>query len=221
MKIKGLIFDMDGTMFDTEKISLAAMEHLAKEYGIRLSRETMLSFMGLPGEKIRQRYLELFGADFDYAGYRQQKIDYQDAVIQREGVPVKAGLLPLLQYAGAKGIPCAVATSTNRERAEDLIHRAGVRDYFDAVVCGEDVVCGKPAPDIFLFAARKLGVSPADCMGIEDSRNGILAVHRAGMFAALVPDLIPVDSEMAQAADLQRDSLSEVLSFLKTGENGI
>ena len=139
MKLKGLIFDMDGTMFDTEVISVSAMEHAAELYGIQLPRETMLGFMGLPGTEIRRQYLELFGDDFDYSGYRRKKIGYQDAVIDRDGVPVKPGLCALLEFARRRGLRCAVATSTNRDRAEDLIRRAGVRAYFDAVICGEDV----------------------------------------------------------------------------------
>lgn len=220
MKIKGLIFDMDGTMFDTEVISVSAMEHAAELYGIQLPRETMLGFMGLPGAEIRRQYLELFGDAFDYAGYRRKKIDYQDAVIDRDGVPVKPGLCALLEYARRRGLRCAVATSTNRDRAEDLIRRAGVWAYFDAVICGEDVEQGKPAPDIFCLAAKTLGLAPEACAGIEDSRNGILAARRAGMFAILVPDLIPADEDMLKAADLRADSLDDVLDYLREMECG-
>lgn len=218
MKLKGLIFDMDGTMFDTEVISVSAMEHAAELYGIQLSRETMLGFMGLPGTEIRRQYLELFGDDFDYSGYRRKKIDYQDAVIDRDGVPVKPGLCAILEFARRRGLRCAVATSTNRDRAEDLIRRAGVRAYFDAVICGEDVEQGKPAPDIFCLAAETLGLAPEACAGIEDSRNGILAARRAGLFTILVPDLIPADDDMLKAADLRADSLADVLNFLREME---
>lgn len=218
MKLKGLIFDMDGTMFDTEVISVSAMEHAAELYGIQLSRETMLGFMGLPGTEIRRQYLELFGDDFDYSGYRRKKIGYQDAVIDRDGVPVKPGLCALLEFARRRGLRCAVATSTNRDRAEDLIRRAGVRAYFDAVICGEDVEQGKPAPDIFCLAAETLGLAPEACAGIEDSRNGILAARRAGLFTILVPDLIPADDDMLKAADLRADSLADVLNFLREME---
>lgn len=218
MKLKGLIFDMDGTMFDTEVISVSAMEHAAELYGIQLPRETMLGFMGLPGTEIRRQYLELFGDDFDYSGYRRKKIGYQDAVIDRDGVPVKPGLCALLEFARRRGLRCAVATSTNRDRAEDLIRRAGVRVYFDAVICGEDVEHGKPAPDIFCLAAETLGLAPEACAGIEDSRNGILAARRAGLFTILVPDLIPADDDMLKAADLRADSLADVLNFLREME---
>lgn len=212
--MKGLIFDMDGTMFDTEIISLEAMAHTARNYGISLERSVMLSFLGLPSEEIRRRFLAIYGEDFDYAGYRLEKIRYQDRVIEEKGVPLKTGLLPLLEYAKSKHLPCAVATSTSRHRAENLIAKAGLTNYFAAIVCGEDVSCGKPSPDIFLLAAQKLSLSPADCLGIEDSQNGILSAHQAGMKTALIPDLIPVNEEMRQSADWIFTDLFGVLDLL-------
>ena len=131
---------------------------------------------------------------------------------------MKPGLCALLEFARRRGLRCAVATSTNRDRAEDLIRRAGVRAYFDAVICGEDVEQGKPAPDIFCLAAETLGHAPEACAGIEDSRNGILAARRAGLFTILVPDLIPADDDMLKAADLRADSLADVLNFLREME---
>lgn len=215
MDIKGIVFDMDGTMFDTELISLEAMKLTAERYGIRLNRETMLGFIGLSGSEIKRRFLKIIGSDFDYDSYRLDKIIFQDNVIAENGVPIKPGLLELLNYAREKNILCAVATSTSRDRADALIKRAGIFDYFSAIVYGDDIVCGKPAPDIFILAAEKLGLPPSQCMGIEDSKNGILAVQKSGMLSVLIPDVIKPDDTMKNAASLLYDNLFEVKKYLE------
>ncbi len=216
--MKGIIFDMDGTMFDTEIISVNAMQQVALRYGVSVEYEVALEFLGLPREEIRQRFLQRFGQEFDYTNYRLDKIAYQNAVIQDKGVPIKPGLMELLQYAKDNCIPCAVATSTSHERTKDLLSRAEVEGYFPVVICGEDVKNGKPNPDIFLYAAEKLELKPEDCIVIEDSRNGILAASRTGSFAILVPDLIPVDEEMQTAANLICSDLFGVLEYIKKGK---
>ena len=215
MKIQGLVFDMDGTMFDTEVISAAAMRHSLGTLNLSITDGEILQCMGLTGKAIRDRLFARFGPDFAFDTYLERKVAYQNAVIEQNGVPQKEGLLPLLQYAKEAGIPCAVATSTSRERALPLIRRSGTEAYFAAVICGGDVSVSKPEPDIYLLSAERLGLLPEQCAGIEDSRNGILAVRRSGMFSVLVPDLIVPDREMQTAADLVCGSLLDVLTFLK------
>lgn len=215
MKIKGIVFDMDGTLFDTERVSLKGCKRANKDFGIEFSEDVFVGFMGLPSREIERKYLEMFGQDFDYATYRELKIKYMNEEIEEKGVPCKEGLFELLDYAKANNISCAVATSTSRWRAEELIKKAEVEKYFDAIICGEDVKNGKPNPDIFCYAAEKIGLSPEDCIGIEDSRNGILAVSKSGMYSILIPDLAPVTEEMTAAADLVCNSLKDVLELIK------
>ncbi len=212
----GFIFDMDGTMFDTEQISLDAMDVVAEEFGIRLSMEFKLGLLGLPSEAIAERFYDAFGREFDFDGFRQRKIQVQDAVIEETGVPIKAGLTEILEYGKNHGIRMAVATSTSRKRAMSLLEEAGVIDYFQCVICGDSIQNGKPHPEIFLTAASSLGIAPERCIAFEDSRNGILAAHRANMFAVLIPDKIAPDQEMKAAADLLCNSLVDAKKYLET-----
>lgn len=213
--MKGIIFDMDGTMFDTEIISVEAMQNVAVRYGVSVTYDDALEFLGLPSMIIREKFLQKFGQSFPYDKYRQEKIVYQNAVIQDKGVPFKPGLHELLRFAKDHDIRCAVATSTSRERTEDLLFRADLSRFFDVVICGEDVKNGKPNPDIFVLAAKRMGLTPEDCMVIEDSRNGILAASRSDAFAVLVPDLIAMSDEMHDAADMVCKDLYEVLGIIK------
>lgn len=215
---KGIILDMDGTMFDTEKISVEAMQKIAEQYGAAVSYDFALEFLGLPSEIVKKRFLEKFGSDFDFDNYRNDKIAYQNAIISDKGVPFKPGLVELLKFAKEAGVPCVVATSTSKERAMNLISKANLNEFFEAFVCGEDVEKGKPNPDIFLIAAEKIGVKPDECFVVEDSRNGILAASKTGAKAFLVPDLIIPDEEMLNAADVVCADLFEVLDYVKKGK---
>lgn len=214
MKIQGVIFDMDGTMFDTERISCLGWEAADREFGLHTPRSFMLSCMGLPSEAIRQKVLDRLGADFDYTRFRERKIAHMVAYTEKHGIPLKPGLEEILAEIKKNGQKCAVATSTSRERAMYHIEKSGLLPYFSVILCGDQIAHGKPHPDIYLRAAALLGVSPAGCMALEDSKNGILSAHRAGMFAVLIPDMIEPDAEMRAAADVVLPSLAEAIPYL-------
>ena len=215
MRIKGAIFDMDGTMFDSEQLSVLGWTKASEEMGFEIPMDFMLSCMGLPANVIAQMFVERYGKDFDYQNFRDRKITHMTAVIERDGVPVKPGLFELLDHLHAKQIPCAVATSTSEERAMYMLNTAGVKGYFQAIICGDMIENGKPAPDIYLKAAEALALDPADCMALEDSRNGIISASRAGMKAVLIPDMIPADDEMRAAAYAMVESLHDVVAMVE------
>ena len=215
MEIKAVIFDMDGTMFDTEQLSIDSWIYSGKQFGLDIPMELMLSVMGLNTQAIADKFTEELGDKVDYYDFRERKIEYETKRISEEGVPIKPGLFELLDLIKKKGIKCAVATSTSSMRALPILEAAGVLKYFDAIVCGDQIEKGKPAPDIFLMAAEQLSAEPKHCIAIEDSRNGILSAKAAEMVSILIPDKIAPTQDMLNAADYVFKSLEDVIKLLE------
>lgn len=212
--VRLVIFDMDGLMFDTERIAVDAWRHAGRQLGVEISPELVIETIGLNRKDTEATLLRRLGSGFPIEEARRLRVQYADETVTQNGVPVKEGLSALLDALDKAGVMKAVATSTERTRALKLLTFAGVLSRFDAVVCGDEVEHGKPHPDIFLVAAAKLGVSPADCMVLEDSESGLTAAHRAGMRPVLVPDLkAPSEDALALAFRVFR-SLTEVRGFL-------
>lgn len=215
-QIKGVLFDMDGTMFDTETMSIYGWEVTAEKYGISITRDFMIGCMGLVTDAIRERFYDVYGREFDYDTFRSDKLKVMEDVINKSGVPHKKGLTELLEYLKTNGIKCAVATSTSHDRALLNIERGGVLEYFDEIISGGMVEYGKPAPDIYVLAAERIGLKPEECMVLEDSKNGIISAHLSGSAAVLIPDVIPVDEDMTAAADYMCDDLNQVIDLIKS-----
>jgi HAD superfamily hydrolase (TIGR01509 family) len=172
--------------------------------------------VGLPGPTCNLMLQEHFGAGFDLAAFR----GHYSTSVQRqmsERVPVKAGVVELLDFLAGRGLPLAVATSAARETAERHLGRAGLLERFIAVATRDDVARAKPAPDVYLEAARRLGVAPGRCVAFEDSSIGIVAAHAAGMRAVMIPDVLP-PTEEARAKSLHIvEDLHEVLRLMNRG----
>lgn len=214
MQIKAVLFDMDGLMFDTERLSDIIWHEIGKRFGYTLTAEHMALLRGRNREGGKQAFLAHFGAAMPYDALWQAVMDefeHRMAV----SVPFRPYLTELLDFLKAEKIPMAVASSTHRALVENHLRVAGLCDYFKAIVCGDMVENGKPAPDIYLLAAKTLGVSPADCMVLEDSCNGMRAGAAAGCFSVMVPDLDPVTDEMRTLAAAIVPSLHEVIDLIK------
>lgn len=134
------------------------------------------------------------------------------------GVPLKPGCREILASLHARGIPMAIGSSGRRAQIESNLSVSGLTSYFSAIASGDEVLHGKPAPDIFLLAAKRLGVSPADCYVFEDSPNGIRAAHAAGMKPILIPDLMPVTEEIASLTVGVYKVLTDALEELVAGD---
>ena len=221
MKYRAVIFDMDGLLLDTERIARWAWQKAAAERGYDLSDELYGRAVGRPVDDTLRIFRAVLGATFPAESVREKRVEYADGFMQKEGVPLKAGAKPLLEFLRSAGVPCALATSTRREPAGWRLELAGVAGYFTIIVAGEDVVRGKPHPDIFLSAADRLGVPPQDCLVLEDSESGARGGQAAGMDVVIVPDLVPPAADVRDLAVAVLASLGEVQDWLmKNRANG-
>ncbi len=213
--IKGAIFDMDGLMIDSERLVYQNWQTMMDELGYEYNLEIFKNTIGLRQDKTKAYYRSLYGDDFDYDTYkiRSRKMYYEQ--IERDGVPVKKGLLELLDYLKSKKIKIAVATSTSAQTAHKVVKLAGVYDYFDAFVCGDEVKNGKPHPEVFLAAAEKISVNPEDCVAFEDSINGIKSAYSAKMATVMVPDFLEPTEEIKPMLSFLCKDLSKAIDFLK------
>lgn len=209
-----VIFDMDGLMVDTERISRRAWTRALADRGYQLE-ET--AYLGMVGSTVPDglAYLQgLFGADLPVDWVYQQRVAYYEQDIEENGIPLKPGLLELLAFLEQNAVVCAVATSTPCWFAAYKLGHAGLQDRFATIVCAEDVARGKPAPDLFLEAARRVGVPPQDCLVLEDSEAGIRAAHAAGMLPVMIPDLKQPSEEVRALAYCVFDDLTRVIPLL-------
>lgn len=214
--IKGVIFDMDGLLLDTERLTYDLCSKAAEQMGFTLSMELFKTTVGLRSPDTRKIYEKEFGEGFDYDRLREQNIAWFWEYIKENGAPVKKGVFELLSFLRDNEIKSAVATSTSSATAPRILEKAGITVYVDAVVCGDMVERGKPEPDIFLEAAKRLKLPPEQCVGLEDSINGILSVYKAGMLPVMVPDLLPPTEEVTSLLYAQADDLEQVIPIIKS-----
>jgi beta-phosphoglucomutase-like phosphatase (HAD superfamily) len=211
-----VICDMDGLLLDTESIYRLAWQEAAGDQGYSISDELYMSLLGLRTEEAYEKLRCKFGNAFSSELFHIRSNHYCEDYV-KSGVPQKSGLSLLLDFLNGYKIPRAIATSSTREKA--LSSLGEIVAQFDAIVSGDDVKEGKPAPDIFLAAARRLNVLPIRCIVLEDSPVGIEAANRAGMIPIMVPDLIKPSANIIQKAFCICNSLQDVIPLLRAGHN--
>ena len=212
---KLVIFDMDGTMLDTEPISLDGMIYAAKIMGHTMPRELFNEFIGRNVRHARRLVAERFGEDFDYDRSAALHQRYIDDYIEKNGLPLKKGLHLLFDKLESLGIKKSVATSTAKALAIHKLSLAGLFHRFEAIVCGDDVVESKPEPEIFLKAAALCGTEPHESLVIEDSIAGAEGAFRAGIPYILVPDIAPLTEVVKSRAVAVCRDLEEVAGMIK------
>ncbi len=192
--LKGAIFDMDGLLFDTEKVYQETWGELARERGIRLPEDFKYHICGTSGDLA----YEVVSKYFHTADGRAIAEECYARVAEKvkTGVDIKKGVVEILGKFKEAGVKCAVASSSSMEVIAGNLARAGISSCFEAVASGPEVMNGKPAPDIFLLAAERLGLPPEECYVFEDAVNGILAADAAGMKPVMVPDLMQPDEKI-------------------------
>jgi HAD superfamily hydrolase (TIGR01509 family) len=209
-----VIFDMDGLMLDTESLAARAWVDAARELGVGFDASINHRLIGRNFPDCRTIIGEHHGAGYPVDDLMGAWHGAYDAIVQREGIAFKPGLPELLDWLDEARIPKAVATSTRRARAQAKLELTGILARFAALVGGDEVARGKPAPDIFVEAARRLGVSPSACMVLEDSEPGMRGALAAGMTPVMVPDLLPPSAALLAAAPLVVATLHEVRAHL-------
>ena len=217
----GVLFDMDGLMLDTERMARVAWIRALDEQGYRLEDSVYLRMVGRTVQDARLILGEIFGSDLPFQQVFDMRQAYYDADIEENGIPLKPGLLQLLAFLEANHITKAVASSTPCWFAGRKLARAGIETRFQTMVCGDMVAAGKPAPDLFLEAARRIAIPPERCVVLEDSEAGIIAADAAGMVALMVPDLKEPAPEIHALAYRVLPSLQEAIplfeGFLRDG----
>ncbi|GHT70179.1 haloacid dehalogenase [Spirochaetia bacterium] len=191
-----VIFDMDGLMLDTERPVMDLWLRAAKSLGREVHRETVLRTIGVDEGTTHGILLEKYGKDFPYAEIREELSRLIRETVNKEGIARRPGLLIMLDKLTALGVPFGVATSTDRKSALWKLERANIRERFDIITCGDEVRHGKPAPDIFLLAAKRLGQAPASCIGFEDSPAGLRALAAANIRSVFIKDLLEPPEEV-------------------------
>lgn len=213
--MKAVVFDMDGVLFDTERLCMESWIAVAEKEGLPDMEIIFPRCIGLNANDSRQVVLDAYGQDFDVAGFRELASAWFWDYIKKNGLPVKPGVRELLKWLKQEGRIVGLASSTRRSSVISHLEQAELTEYFQAVITGDMVEHSKPLPDIYLLACRELGVEPGEAYAIEDSPNGIRSAYAAGMHPIMVPDMIAPDEEMEQKSDRIFRDLAEVLDYMK------
>ena len=215
MKYSAVIFDMDGVIFDSERVYMECCIKAAEKFGAENVEEVVRKCIGVTNEMTMQILREFFGADFPVDDYWKASIGYfWDFYNEHGALPMKKGVVEALTYLKEKGYPLAIASSTKTETVTKQLTDAGIVDFFTLIVGGNMVSRSKPAPDIFLLAAERLGEKPEHCLVVEDSPSGVRAGRAAGMTVCMIPDLAPCTEELRPYCDLVLPSLDDLADRL-------
>lgn len=213
--VHGAIFDMDGTMFDTERLRFQTLQQASQELiGQEFSHEYLMQCLGLSAttaEKLAQR---LYGVDVPYKEIRKRADEMELEHIRKHGVPIKKGLVQVLERLRKSGLRMAVATSSRRAIAEEYLINANVYKFFDVITCGDEVEQGKPHPEIFLKAASQLHLDANQCLMFEDSENGLTSAHTSKGLTILLKDIKEPNDEMLEKAHFYYDQMYDFLTDL-------
>lgn len=212
--VRGVLFDMDGVILDTECLYSRFWMEACRFYGFPMSWEQSLQMRSMNRAAGQEKLRTFFGPAADYATIRQKRIELMDAFVAKEGVAAKPGIYPLLDTLEARGIPCAITTSSPHERIQRYMTPLKLYHRFQKIVTGYDVPNSKPEPDIYLRGAAELGLAPGQCLALEDSPSGILSASRAGCLPVLIPDQDQPDAQTLSLLYAKADTLADVIELL-------
>lgn len=214
MSIKAVIFDLDGTVIDTEKLLVKYWCMAANEFGFPMEREHALQLRSLARKYAEPLLKKWFGEKCDYMTVRNRRMELMTAHIMENGLDTKAGIKELLVWLGENGYKRAVATATDLTRAGKYLEDVGLYEYFDCIISAHQVENGKPKPDVYLYAVNQLGLTPDECIAVEDSPNGVVSASDAGCKTIMVPDLSQPDNELKKRLFAVCEKASDIIGVL-------
>ena len=213
--IRGVLFDMDGVILDSEKLYAKFWAAGCECYGYHMTYQQALGMRSLNAQAGQEYLSSLFGPDISYPLVRAKRIELMDAYVEENGIEAKPGIFELLDYLAARQIPYAITTASPNDRIRNHLGRLGLYERFDHICTAHEVPQGKPAPDIYLLGAKTIGVPPENCLALEDSYTGILSAYRAGCLATIVPDLDQPGVNILSIAYARADSLTDVIDLME------
>ena len=214
-KIEAIVFDMDGLIFDSERLVQRTWNYAGEQLGYGRIGEHIYHTLGFNVNRRREYFESVFGKDFPMDSFNELTRRRFYEIVDAEGIAMKAGVKELLEYAKEKGLALGVATSSRREYSVRLLEDAGIMKYFDGCVFGDMVTHAKPDTEIYLKACEAVGAKPSRSMALEDAPAGIRASHAAGMIPVMIPDLVEPDEEIAGLYYQRVDSLLDVIELLE------
>ncbi len=214
-KFEAVVFDMDGILFDSERLVIGCWKEVAQKHGVSDVEETCRKCLGVNAAGARAIFLDTYGQDFPYDAYKAEMSALYHSRYDNGRLPMKEGVEELLEYLQTRGKRIGLASSTRSQVVFQELADAGIAGYFDHIVGGDMVAKSKPEPDIFLKACEALGVLPEEAFAVEDSYNGIRAASAGKLRPLMVPDLMPPTEEMRQLAEGIFDSLKDVKRYLE------
>lgn len=213
--LKAVIFDMDGLMIDTENVTYQCYKKVLQTMNLNMTKDYYTTLLGRTMDATRESMYQQYGPDFPIQKVADQVHQMMDEQFAREGVPLKEGLVELLTYLKKNNYKTMIATSSRRERVNALLMNNGILNFFDDVICGDEVQHGKPAPDVFLNACQKLQVKPEEALVLEDSEAGIQAAYNAKISVICIPDMKYPEEQYASHTTCILESLHQVIDYIE------
>lgn len=213
--IKAVIFDMDGLMIDSERVTFEGYQHVLAKENLTMSEEKYKTLLGKPVKAVHDLFKEDYGPQYDVDQIIKDVHAYIAKRFETEGVPLKPGLVELLKYLKENNYKTIIATSSHRNRVDLIVKQAQIDQYFDDSICGDEVTKGKPNPEVFLKACQKLQVSPQDALVLEDSESGINAAYNAEVKVIGIPDMKYPEEKYVKMTYKIMDNLFQVKDFLE------
>ena len=214
--IKAIIFDMDGLMIDSERVTFECYQERLKDMNLTMDEEFYKTLLGKPIKGIYQRFYDVYGNDFPIENVIQDVHQLMAERFETEGVPVKKGLVELFHYLKDNNYKTIVATSSNRDRVDKILAQAKITEFFDDSICGDEVTKGKPNPEVFLKSCQKLGVNVDEAIVLEDSEAGIQASYDANIKVICIPDMKYPEKQYKEKTFKILKDLTEVTAYLKS-----